>query len=108
MLGIGVNVDINIKETHYPITFEGVNVCVHCGGVDTLEMIDTFGRVVKAEVHAFDHIKCNNCGASYSIRWDKGAGNSYTPVAIDPSIKQQFKNFIADKFKRMELSRGNF
>ena len=34
---LGINVNIEVKDIVYPIYFDGINQCVHCGSKDTLE-----------------------------------------------------------------------
>ena len=102
MLGLGIDVDIDVKNVHIPFHFEQRNECVHCGGKGTLAFIDIFGRTTDKEVNAFDHIKCTNCSRVYSIEWapnpDKDPKKIY-PSAVDPSIRRDFKNLM----KRADL-----
>ena len=88
-----VNVDIKLKETHYPIRFNS-NLCVKCGKENTLEMVDIFGKPCKSELHPFDHIRCNCCGAIYSILWEKDDDGHMAPYPTDPSIKQEIFNLL--------------
>lgn len=92
MLGISVNIDI--KDTHYPIAFDGVNKCVHCGGIGTLTLVDAFGKEVRQVVHALDHYKCRQCGRVFGIKWMTDAVGEYYPIAVDPSIKNHFAEFV--------------
>ena len=62
MLGLGIDVDIDVKKVKFPIHFENKNICVHCGGQGTLIFVDKFGRESNKDIHAFDHIKCTKCG----------------------------------------------
>lgn len=99
LLNIATNVDIDVKKVQYPVTFEKRNICVHCGGVGTLKFVDAFGRETRKEIAAFEHIKCTKCGRVYSIDWkrDPVNVNKMYPVAVDPSIGQQFDNFLNRK-----------
>jgi len=96
MLRAKVNVDITNVE--YPIYFEKQNKCVACGCEGELTFVNIFGKETDKEIHAFDHIKCKQCGSVYSIKWDRepGTGKLY-PSAIDPSIKNEFTNLIMKK-----------
>lgn len=98
MLNIGFNLDIDIKQTKYPIYFEKNNICVHCGSEGQLTFVDKFGNETKREIHPFDHIKCKSCGRHFSILWqtDSNTGRMY-PCAVDPSFKQEFINIINNK-----------
>lgn len=96
MLKAKVNVDITNVE--YPIYFERKNECVCCGAEDQLTFVNIFGRETDKEVHPFDHIKCKQCGAIYSIKWDRdGESGKLYPSAIDPSIKNEFVNLVGNK-----------
>ena len=44
MLNLGFNVDINVKKVELPFYFDRRNECVSCGGKNTLEFVDKFGR----------------------------------------------------------------
>lgn len=106
LLNIATNVDIDVKKVQYPVTFEKRNVCVHCGGEGTLRFVDAFGRETRKEIAAFEHIKCTKCGRVYSIDWkrDPVNVNRMYPVAVDPSIGQQFDNFLNRKEIRSDGS----
>lgn len=92
------NLKVKIEETEYPIYFKNANRCIHCGAANTLEIVDIFGRPVKhQEIHPYDFIRCTKCGRRYSIKWtrDEETGEM-KPTAVDPSVAQQFNNFIDD------------
>lgn len=96
MLGINfnLNLDADVKETHYAFIFIGQNVCPHCGQ-NSLKFVDKFGRETTTEVYPFDHIKCTNCHRRFSIRWMKDPKTGkMVPSAVEPSIKQEFNNLI--------------
>ena len=98
MLGLPIDVDIDVKKLHIPFYFEHRNECVHCGAKDTLKFVDILGRETTKEINAFDHIKCIACGRTYSISWSpdesKDPGKLY-PSAVDPSIKSDFQNMVS-------------
>lgn len=98
MLNISMDIQINTKTTHYPIMFDGRNICVHCGGEGTLTFVDKFGRATNQDIHAFDCIKCKKCGRTYSILWqnDESNGKMY-PSAVERNIKTEFLNLFNNK-----------
>ena len=92
---LGINVNIEVKDIVYPIYFDGINQCVHCGSKDTLELIDKFGHKTREVIHPLDHIRCSKCGRVYSIKWIRNEDtNKMHPCAVTPSIAQQFSNCI--------------
>jgi ribosomal protein L37E len=100
MLNLGLDVDINIKKVKMPFHFDRKNQCVHCGAQDSLVFIDKFGRESKAEINAFDHIKCSKCGRVYSIFWNKDEENGKMyPSAVNPSIARDFSNIVNNTIK---------
>lgn len=95
MLGLGFDVSIDIKKAHMPIYFDRKNECVHCGAINSLIFMDKLGREVTKEINPFTHIKCKNCGRTYSIQWTKEEGsNKMYPSAVEPNIMIAFNNFI--------------
>ena len=98
MLGLPIDVDIDVKKVHIPFHFEQKNECVHCGAKGALAFVDAFGRTTNKEINAFDHIKCTKCGRIYSIEWkpnaDKDPDKMY-PSAVDPSIIKDFSNMVS-------------
>ena len=104
---LGIDVNIEIKDTHYPIYFDGVNACVKCGAENSIEMIDKFGSKASAEIHPLDHMRCSKCGALYSIKWVKNKdGEGMHPCAVDPSIARQFSNFVFGKLSEFDKQMG--
>ena len=98
MLGLGIDVDIDIKKLSMPFYFEHKNECVHCGAKDQLVFVDVLGRETTKEINAFDHIKCKACGKKYSIMWTPDTNkeeNKLYPSAVDPSIKTDFMNMVS-------------
>ena len=86
------------KTGEKPIYFDKKNICTHCGAEGTLIFIDRYGRQTKTDVHAFDHIKCSNCGEVYSIIWNReGTSEKMYPSAIDLSIKRDFVNIATNE-----------
>lgn len=86
------------KDHEQPFYFERKNICVHCGVEGQLVFIDRFGRETKTDVHAFDHIKCKNCGEVYSIIWNReDTSEKMYPSAIDRSIKTDFVNIVKNE-----------
>ena len=94
MLGLDVNIDIDIKKVKYPIYFEGQNRCVHCGGQGTLTFVDKFGKETNKEINAFDHIKCTRCNRIYSIEWNRTDNAHMKATAVNPSIGTDLKNMF--------------
>lgn len=96
MLGIACNLDIDVRKVQYPVYFEKRNVCVHCAAEGSLVFVDVFGRETNREINSFEHIKCKCCGRTYSINWKNDPANNSKmyPVAVDPSVSQQFSNFM--------------
>jgi hypothetical protein len=105
MLNIGVNINVDLKETQYPIYFEKRNICVHCGAEGTLTFVDKFGKETNKEIYPFDHIKCKKCNATYSILWqrDESNNNRMYPTAVDHSINKEFLNTIKYPFIKDKL-----
>lgn len=100
MLNLGLNVNIDVKKVKMPIYFEHKNQCVHCGAENSLIFIDKFGRESRAEINAFDHIKCRKCGRIYSILWQKDGDNGKMfPSAVNPSIGRDFTNIVNNTIK---------
>ena len=99
MINLDVNVDIQLRNVHYPIYFKRKNICVACGAEKVLKFINIFGKETGSEIHPFDHIKCGKCGALYSIDWDKESDGKLYPSAIDPSIKRDFTNAFKTTFQ---------
>jgi hypothetical protein len=94
MLNIGLNANLRVTKTVYPVYFQGRNICIHCGANNSLVLVDVFGRETKQEIHPFSHFKCRRCGQSYSIRWDTLEDGKMTPSAVDSSIKNEFVNLF--------------
>ncbi len=96
MLGLGIDVDVDLKKVKFPVRFENKNVCVHCGKEGSLIFVDKFGRESNKDIHAFDHIKCKNCGRIYSIQWNPSEENKSAmyPTAINPNVKTEFINLV--------------
>ena len=92
MLNLNVEVNIKASKPRFPISLVGVNKCLHCGAEGTLEKVDIFGRTSKQDIYPLDHIKCNNCGCDYSIKWKKVDSGELVPVPTNTSIKQEIVN----------------
>lgn len=98
MLNLNVNVDV--KQSEYPIFFDGKNECVNCGSVNCLEFIDKFGNRHRDEIKAFDHIKCKCCGKIFSILWQKSKdSNRMYPSAVEANIGRDFVNMVNGRIK---------
>jgi hypothetical protein len=98
-LGVNLNIDVDLKEVHFPVYFERKNICVSCGESGCLKFINIFGKESSHEVHPFEHIKCSKCGAIYSIKWDKDQETEKLyPSAVDRSMYRDFLN----NFKKKE------
>lgn len=98
MLNINMRVNVDLKTTHYPIIFEGRNVCVHCGSEGSLRFVDKFGNETNKDIHPFDHLKCSHCGRSFSILWqtDEKSGKMF-PSATEHGIGREFLNLFSQK-----------
>ena len=95
MLNINVNVNIKASKPRFPIKLLRENKCLHCGAEGALERVDIFGRVSKSDIYPLDHIRCRDCGYDYSIEWkDLDHDGTLHPVAVNPSIKQEFLNTL--------------
>lgn len=92
---LGINTNIECKDVKYPIYFDRLNICLHCGTTGSLVMMDKFDKEAREEIYPFDYIRCKKCGREFSIKWekDKDTGKMY-PCAVDPSISKQFTSFI--------------
>lgn len=101
MINLGMDIQFDVDVIQYPIKFFKGNICIHCGSEGTLKCIDSFGRETKKgnEIYPFEHIKCTNCNRIYSIEWKEDMENptQMRPIAVDPSVKQQFLNSIAPR-----------
>lgn len=95
MLNLKFSIKAELQSIRYPIQFNGRNICVHCGAEGSLTFVDAFGKETNKEIHAFDHLKCKNCGRNYSILWQTDpVNNKMFPTAVAPSIKQEFLNIV--------------
>lgn len=95
MLGINVNLSVDVKKVTSPIYFQHKNECVRCGAKGKLVFIDRFGRECTREINALEHIKCKNCGKLFSIIWEPKEGtDKMMPSAIDTSIATDFMNLL--------------
>ena len=99
---IDFNFNVGIKEIHYPFYFEKRNICLDCGAEKSLTFINIFGNESNSEVFPYYKIKCNKCGATFSIKWDRDYddGKIY-PSAVDPSFKKNFVNMFKNKQNRV-------
>lgn len=98
---LGIDMNIMFRNIQFPIYFDYQknNQCVHCGAQNTLTMVDKFGKPTREEIYPFDHIKCQNCGQKYTIKWVDEGGLKY-PYAADPSIARQFTNYFTKKINK--------
>ena len=104
MINLDVNVDIKLREIHYPLYFERKNICVACGANKALKFINIFGKEASKDIHPFQSIRCSNCGAVYSILWSRDDINGmFYPSAVDPSIKRDFVNLYKSTFTKKNL-----
>lgn len=95
MLGIKVNLDVDVKKVSSPIYFQHRNECVRCGGRGSLIFVDRFGRECSREVNVLEHIKCKKCGKIFSILWEpKDGTNKMMPSAVDASVSTDFINMV--------------
>ena len=95
-----VDLNIDLKEVHYPFYFERKNICVSCGAEKSLIFVNIFGKEASHEVHPFEYLKCSRCGAVYSIKWSKGQDEKLYPSAVDKSITRDFLNNFKKKDKK--------
>lgn len=95
MLGINVNLSVNVKKVSSPFYFQHRNECVRCGAKGKLVFVDKFGRECSREINALEHIKCKNCGKIFSILWEPKEGtDKMMPSAIDSSVSTDFINLL--------------
>ena len=108
MLGLPIEVHIDIEHKRFPLHFEHKNTCIHCGANGSLVFVDKFGNTSTKETsNAFEHIRCEKCGRIYSMKWEpmENDPNVYKPSAVEFNIKQDFKNLIdANIYHRGEKS----
>ena len=106
MLGIDMNIKLDVKRITSPIYFQHRNECVRCGAKGKLVFIDRFGRECTREVNALEHIKCTNCGKLYSILWEPKEGtDKLMPSPIDTSISVDFMNLV--RFNKLKKDGEN-
>ena len=103
MLNVNVDVNIDVKGYHYPFHFERKNICVSCGAEKALKFINIFGKESGSEIHPFESIKCSECGAPYSILWERGEDDKMYPSAVDPTIKKDFISSFRETFQKNKL-----
>ncbi len=101
-MALELNVDIDVREIHYPIYFERKNICVSCGAEGTLKFINIFGKESPHEIHPFESLRCSRCGAAYSIKWSKGEDGKLYPSAVDRNITRDFINNFKKKDKKIK------
>lgn len=95
MLGINMNVDIDVKKVVSPIYFQHRNECTRCGAKGQLVFVDKYGNECNREVHALEHIRCRKCGKVFSILWERKEGTGkMMPSAIDTNIAIDFNNLL--------------
>ena len=100
MLGLNMEVEIDIKKPKFPVYFKNKNICIHCGAVSSLIFVNGFGRATnKKSIDAFDHMKCTNCNRIYSILWEADENNELKPSAVEYNIGREFSNFMNSYIK---------
>ena len=96
MLNLNINIEVDINQIKYPISFVKRNICVHCGAENSIIFVDKFGSETRNEIHAFDHMKCRACGRNYSIKWERDENsNKMYPVPVELGLKQEFLNLVS-------------
>jgi ribosomal protein L40E len=99
-------IGVDIKEYSYPVYFSRKNICVSCGAEGELKFVNIFGKEVSHEVHPFEYLKCQRCGARYSIKWERDSSDDKLyPSAVDKrSVDDFLNNFIkkSDKIKEFD------
>lgn len=95
MLGLNVEVELDVKKAKFPVYFKNKNICVHCGANGSLMFINILGKPSKADsIEAFDHMKCSACGRVYSILWEPDDEGNMKPSAVEYNIGREFSNFV--------------
>ena len=100
MIKLGIDLNFEVKPIEYPMMAVGENICVHCGASGSLQTVNIFGRPDPSGIRPFSHITCNNCGRIFSIKWKQMENGKSIPVAVSPSIKNEFLNMFGDKSNR--------
>ena len=100
MIKLGLDMNFEIEPIEYPMTIIGENVCLHCAAQGTLKTVNAFGKYDASGIRPFSHIKCENCGRIFSIRWTKTEEGKTIPVPVNPSVKNEFLNLLGDKSER--------
>lgn len=100
MIKLGIDLNFDIQPIEYPITVIGENICLHCGSSGSLQTVNIFGRPDPSGIRPFSHIKCTSCGRIFSIKWTRRENGKMIPVAICPSLKNEFLNMFGDKSDR--------
>lgn len=106
MLGLNMNVDIDVKHAIFPVYFKNKNICIHCGSNKSLIFVNAFGKKVhNNSVDTFSHLKCTNCGRTYSILWEPDDEGTMKPSAVEYNVGKEFMNFIKpNKYKDIDSS----
>lgn len=95
MLGIDINLSLDVKKITSPIYFQHRNECTRCGAKGKLVFVDRFGRECTKEINALEHMKCRNCGKVFSILWEPKEGtDKMMPSAVDTSVSIDFLNLV--------------
>jgi hypothetical protein len=97
MIKLGANLKFDVQPIEYPMTIVGENICLHCGASGSLQTVNIIGKPDPSGIRPFSHIKCNNCGRIFSIKWTQTENDKMIPVPVDPSIKNEILNMFSDK-----------
>jgi Zn ribbon nucleic-acid-binding protein len=87
-----------------PFTFMDYRTCVKCGH-KSVEMIDKFNRPTHNTFYTVTKMKCNHCGAIYSIKWQENNAGNMVPTCVDKEKILEFENQILEfaESKRRKL-----
>lgn len=97
MIKLGLDLNFEIQPIEYPLKIIGENICLHCGKTGALKTVNIFGRPDPSGIRPFSHIKCECCGRVFSIQWTPVENGRMIPVAVSPSIKNDFLNLMSKK-----------
>lgn len=100
MIKLDCDLNFSVETIEYPMKIINENVCLHCGAQGTLKTVNVFGKSDPSGIRPFSHIKCENCKRIFSIQWTKIEDGRTIPVAISPSVKNEFLNMLGDKSER--------
>lgn len=97
MIQLDGNMKFEISPIEYPLFIINENICIHCATKGALKTVNIFGKQDSSGIRPFSHIKCENCGRIFSIRWTQISNGKTIPVAVDPNLVNEVLNLFDNK-----------